>query len=224
MEPTPPEHHRYPGARGLHDRGVSFAEGPRRRGRRILRFRRRRAAIGNELAVCQRLRGGTHYFRQQARSHRRGFLSGRRSDQGRAGGQSAGHGVAHRYRGQLHRHRRPVDAQSLGMERLGRSGGLRGARSARRHGRQGRRVARKADRNRRRAGRRSAGAVPRRQRAVARGSQTLYPQRHDQPGFLPDLLRIGIQEQGHPARSRCRRRLPAQPDRGQAAARDRSRG
>ena len=41
---------------------------------------------------------------------------------------------------------------------------------------------------------------------------------------LPDLLRLGVQEQGRPADPQRGRRLPARPDRGSAPARDRPRG
>jgi elongation factor G len=62
------------------------------------------------------------------------------------------------------------------------------------------------------------------ERAVGRGPQALHPQGHDQPGLLPDLLRLGVQEQGYPAGARRGRRLPAEPDRSRAAARGRPRG
>ena len=53
--------------------------------------------------------------------------------------------------------------------------------------------------------------VPRGQGTVHRGPEALRAHRHDQARFLPDLLRGGLQEQGHPERAGRRGRLFAEP-------------
>ena len=65
-----------------------------------------------------------------------------------------------------------------------------------------------------------AGSVPRRQRAVDRRPREVHPQGHHQPRLLPDLLWLGVQEQGRAERTERRREIPAEPDRSRAAARD----
>ncbi len=100
------QHHRHPRPRRLHHRGLPLAEGARRRRRRVLRLRRRRAPVRDQLALRQRLEGRAHHLRQQARPHRRGLLPRRRSDQEHPRRQAARHGAADRHRGRLRRRRR----------------------------------------------------------------------------------------------------------------------
>ena len=76
---------------------------------------------------------------------------------------------------------------------------------------EGRRVARRHDRGRRRTRRRRHGRLPRRQGARRRDAQAADPQGDGDARLLSDAVRLGLQEQGHAAPARRRRRLPAEP-------------
>ena len=74
-------------------------------------------------------------------------------------------------------------------------------------------IPREDDRSGRRDGRDRARELPRRQDAVERRDPRADPQGHDRGQVLPDVLRLGLQEQGRAAAARRRRRLSAVADR-----------
>ena len=140
----------------------------RRRGGRVLRGRRRRAAIRDRVASGRQISRPAHRVRQQDGPRGRRLRARGRRNPRQAQGQAAGASASDRLRGKVHRRNRPgresrarVGRGSFGRELPGRgdSGRSQGKRA---------RLAREDDRDACRPRRAHHGDVPRRQgRAVA---------------------------------------------------------
>ena len=123
------------------------------------------------------------------------------------------HAAADRRRERIQGRRRSDRDERAGLARrdAGRAVGRR--RDPGRPEGEGRGIPREDDRGRRRNGRDGARKLPRRQHAVERRAPRADPQGHDRGEVLPDVLRLGLQEQGRAAAARRRCRLSAVADR-----------
>ena len=144
-----------PGPRRLHDRGRAFAARARRRGLRVRRGGRRRAAVGDGVAPGRQVRRAAHLLRQQDGPHRRELRAHRRHDQRSPRRQAAGRSSCRSARGRSSRASSTWSRNKAIIwldETLGAK--FEDRRDPGRHEGEGRGIPRQADRDGRRAGRR----------------------------------------------------------------------
>ena len=209
----PPVADRHSRTRRLHGRGRALAARPRRRGRALLRGRRRAAAVRAGLAPEREVQGAEDRVRQQDGPRGRELLQRHGSDEEAARGEPRPDGHPDRLGGDVRRRHRPREDEGallrheVAWQDCDREGHSRGVRRA------GEGMASEDGRVGGGAGRRADGEVFRGRGAHDRRDQEGDPQGVSRAHDHPRVLRHGVQGQGHPAAPRRGLRLPALPAR-----------
>ena len=219
--PPPPPHSRgtacsatwsTPRPRRLHRRGRALAASARRRGHRLLRRARGRAAVRDRVAPGRPLRCPAHRLHQQVRPDRRRSRRGHLRDAHPPGRQPHLAAAAARARGRLQRPHRPGAGPFSGVGRRSPGGPLPRPRGSGRSARRGRGGPHRAGRAHRRGRRRAHGQVPGRGRHLAGRHPRRPPPRHHLAAGRAGAPGLGPLQQGRPEparrhrRSTCRRR------------------